>query len=71
MSSEIRLRSAALVRMEQSLANSDEPLLREALDALRRELSRLQRHKGELTQRLQVLVSGIEEPPTSHRLPIP
>ncbi|OLL28000.1 hypothetical protein BTH42_29880 [Burkholderia sp. SRS-W-2-2016] len=72
VSSEIRVRSAALVRMEQRLGDGDEPLLREALATLRRELTLLQRHKGELMQRLQVLETGLDNfPPPGHQLPTP
>jgi RNA polymerase-interacting CarD/CdnL/TRCF family regulator len=55
VNNEIRVLTAALARMEKSLHQSDEPLLRDALDTLRHELMLLQQYKGELIQRLAML----------------
>jgi len=72
VSTEIRGRTAALATMEKSLNRSDEPLLRDALDTLRRELLLLQQRKGELIHRLQTLenIDG-HRPASSRPMPIP
>ncbi|MGF6384604.1 hypothetical protein OKW31_007605 [Paraburkholderia atlantica] len=72
VSTEIRVRTSALAKMEGSLARSDEPLLRDALDTTRRELSLLHQLKGELIHRLQALENGGRDGAADNRpMPIP
>ncbi|MBB5405112.1 hypothetical protein OKW50_007420 [Paraburkholderia youngii] len=72
VSTEIRVRTSALAKMEGSLARSDEPLLRDALDTTRRELSLLHQLKGELIGRLLTLENGARDRAATNRpMPIP
>ncbi|MEX3897777.1 hypothetical protein FSB08_18790 [Paraburkholderia sp. JPY432] len=71
VSTEIRVRTSALAKMEGSLAR-DEPLLRDALDTTRRELSLLHQLKGELIGRLLTLENGARDRAATNRpMPIP
>jgi hypothetical protein len=72
VSTEIRVRTATLAKMARSLGQSDEPLLRDALDTVRRELSLFQQRKAELIHRLQALENGPgHRTATHHPTPIP